>query len=59
MGKLNIIGVILITIAVNLIFVYVSYVTYNEFRFSILHVIFGLLPLILFLRKSKSKNEGS
>ena len=60
MGKLNIIRVVIITIVVNAIFVYVSYLTYNEFRLSILHIIFGLLPVVSFLsiaRLKKSKDS--
>jgi hypothetical protein len=59
MGKLNIIGVILITIVANVVFVYISYMLYNEFRLSIFQIFFGLLPLILYLRKSNGKSKDS
>ncbi len=55
MGKLNIFGVIALTIIVNAIFVFTSYLIYDKFKLSILHIIFGLLPLILLLRKKNPK----
>ena len=57
MTKLNLIYVIIITIVVNALFVYVSYLTYNEFRLSILHIFFGLLPIVLFIKKSNPKKS--
>ncbi len=59
MTKQSIIGVIIITILVNVGFIYVSYLTYHEFRLSILHIIIGLLPIVYFFSKSKIKSKDS
>ncbi len=53
MSKQNILKTIIVTIIVNAIFVYVSYLSYGKFKLSILHIIFGLLPLILIRRRNK------
>ena len=53
MGKLKIIRIIFLTIVVNSGFIYISYLTYGKFKLSILHIFFGALPLILFMRKKK------
>lgn len=58
MTKQNILKIIIVTIIVNAIFVYVSYLTYGKFKLSFLHIFFGLLPLVLIIRRSKSKFQS-
>jgi hypothetical protein len=49
MANQNLIAVIILTIIVNAGMVYVSYLTYQEFRLSFFHVIIGSFPLVLYL----------
>jgi len=53
MGKINILKIIALTIIVNAIFVYVSYLTYGKFKLTFLHIFFGILPLILLKQRKK------
>jgi len=55
MGKLKIIGTIVLTIVVNTGFIYISYLTYGKFKLSFLHMVCGLLPLILFIQSKNKK----
>ncbi len=55
MQKPNLLTTILITAIVNAGFVYVSYLTAGKFKLSILHIIFGALPLVYYVKALKSK----
>ena len=57
MANQNLLAVIVITIIVNAGMVYVSYLTYQEFRLSFFHVIIGLFPLVLYLIRLIAKKR--
>jgi uncharacterized membrane protein len=51
MNKQNLIRTIIITLVVNAVFVYISYLTDKAFKLSTLHIFFGILPIVLYFRK--------
>jgi hypothetical protein len=58
MKKSSIIFVLAQIIIVNAIFTMLSYQTNGAFKLSILHIIFGTLPLVLFFRNRKYKTTN-
>jgi len=54
-NKIELLKVLLLTLVVNLLFMYANYIGSHEVKFSVLQLVIGLVPISTYFIKKKKR----